>query len=127
MPQWQVLVRELLPKLDDTLKHELVHWAAFYEHRVQVGSKEIFHLEVRACGTVVAVCFCLSVRSVCGVRVVCVLVCFVVGGCPSLTTPPPPNLLRVPGVLRAVHAALQGLCHQPLRIRHGHGDVMGAW
>lgn len=41
-----MLVRELLPKLDDTLKHELVHWAAFYEHRVQVGSKEIFHLEV---------------------------------------------------------------------------------
>lgn len=42
----QVLVRELLPKLDDTLKHELVHWAAVYEHRVQIGSKEIFHLEV---------------------------------------------------------------------------------
>ena len=22
-----------------------MHWAAFYEHRVQTGSKEIFHLE----------------------------------------------------------------------------------
>jgi hypothetical protein len=43
----QVLVRELSPKLDDSLKHELAHWAAFYEHRVQIGSKEIFHLEVR--------------------------------------------------------------------------------
>lgn len=42
-------MRELLPKLDDQLKHELVYWAAFYEHRVQVGSKEIFHLEVLTC------------------------------------------------------------------------------
>ena len=41
----KVLVRELLTKLDDQLKHEVVYWAAFYEHRVQIGSKEIFHLE----------------------------------------------------------------------------------
>eukprot|EP00624_Nannochloropsis_granulata_P006571 evm.model.NODE_49416_length_6225_cov_23.907631.1 len=41
----KTLLRELLPKLDDQLKHEVVYWAAFYEHRVQVGSKEIFHLE----------------------------------------------------------------------------------
>lgn len=41
----KVLVRELLPKLDDQLKHEVVYWAAYYEHRVQIGSKEIFHLE----------------------------------------------------------------------------------
>lgn len=41
----KVLVRELLTKLDDQLKHEVIYWAAFYEHRVQIGSKEIFHLE----------------------------------------------------------------------------------
>ena len=31
--------------LDDELKHEVAHWAAFYEHRMVTGSKEIFHLE----------------------------------------------------------------------------------
>lgn len=95
MPQWQVLVRELLPKLDDTLKHELVHWAAFYEHRVQVGSKEIFHLEVRACGTVVAVCFCLSVLSVCGVRVVCVFWSVSSSGVVPRLPPPHPPIFYV--------------------------------
>ena len=40
-----VLVRELMKALDDQLKHEVCHWAAYYEHRLQTGSKEIFHLE----------------------------------------------------------------------------------
>jgi replication factor C subunit 3/5 len=31
--------------LDDTLKREVIEWAAFYEHRISMGSKEIFHLE----------------------------------------------------------------------------------
>lgn len=39
------LVRELMKSLDDTLKHEVAHWAAYYEHRIVQGSKEIFHLE----------------------------------------------------------------------------------
>ncbi len=39
------LVRELTKNTDDTLKHEIAHWAAYYEHRIQQGSKEIFHLE----------------------------------------------------------------------------------
>ena len=39
------LTRELMKALDDQLKHELAHWAAYYEHRIQQGSKEIFHLE----------------------------------------------------------------------------------
>jgi replication factor C subunit 3/5 len=30
---------------DDNLKHETVHWAAHYDHRLRQGSKEIFHLE----------------------------------------------------------------------------------
>jgi len=35
----------LLPKLDEELKPEVIHWAAFYEHRIRLGSKTIFHLE----------------------------------------------------------------------------------
>jgi replication factor C subunit 3/5 len=41
----QTLTRELMKALDDELKHELIYWSAYYEHRVQMGSKEIFHLE----------------------------------------------------------------------------------
>ena len=41
----QTLSRELMRSLDDSVKHEVAHWAAYYEHRLQVGSKEIFHLE----------------------------------------------------------------------------------
>ena len=41
----QTLTRELIKSMDDSLKHEVVHWAAYYEHRVRIGSKEIFHLE----------------------------------------------------------------------------------
>ena len=39
------LVSELLKNLDDSLKLEVIEWAAFYEHRISMGSKEIFHLE----------------------------------------------------------------------------------
>uniref|UniRef100_A0A7R9SVF4 AAA+ ATPase domain-containing protein n=1 Tax=Polyblepharides amylifera TaxID=1486889 RepID=A0A7R9SVF4_9CHLO len=39
------LTMHLLSKLDSELKHEMCHWAAFYEHRLQSGSKAIFHLE----------------------------------------------------------------------------------
>ena len=41
----QTLLKELYKAIDDTLKHELTHWAAYYEHRIRLGSKEIFHLE----------------------------------------------------------------------------------
>jgi replication factor C subunit 3/5 len=41
----QVLSRELMKSIDESLKHELAHWAAFYEHRIRMGSKDIFHLE----------------------------------------------------------------------------------
>ncbi len=34
-----------LPEVDDSLKADVVRWAAFYEHRVRLGSKVIFHLE----------------------------------------------------------------------------------
>jgi replication factor C subunit 3/5 len=39
------LTKELMKSLDDQLKHELIYWSAFYEHRIQIGSKDIFHLE----------------------------------------------------------------------------------
>ncbi|KAG1653436.1 hypothetical protein FOA52_006947 [Chlamydomonas sp. UWO 241] len=41
----KTLLFELLKKLDQELKVEAVHWAAFYEHRLQEGQKTIFHLE----------------------------------------------------------------------------------
>jgi replication factor C subunit 3/5 len=41
----QRLIAELFPKLDSNLKTEVAHWAAFYEHRLQMGNKEIYHLE----------------------------------------------------------------------------------
>jgi replication factor C subunit 3/5 len=39
------LTAELISSLDDSLKLEVLEWAAFYEHRIAMGSKEIFHLE----------------------------------------------------------------------------------
>lgn len=41
----KTLLFELLKGVDDTVKGELVKWAAFYEHRLRLGSKAIFHLE----------------------------------------------------------------------------------
>jgi len=39
------LTRELLNNLDDSVKLDVIEWAAFYEHRLTTGSKDIFHLE----------------------------------------------------------------------------------
>ena len=41
----KTLALELMKNLDDSLKHEVVEAAAFYEHRIATGSKDIFHLE----------------------------------------------------------------------------------
>lgn len=41
----KTLVKEILGNLDDSLKKEVIEWAAFYEHRIAMGSKDIFHLE----------------------------------------------------------------------------------
>ncbi|XP_039170327.1 replication factor C subunit 3 isoform X1 [Eucalyptus grandis] len=41
----QRLLHDLLRKLDAELKHEVCHWAAYYEHRMRLGQKAIFHLE----------------------------------------------------------------------------------
>jgi hypothetical protein len=34
-----------LSQSTDDLKYELVQWAAYYEHRMQRGSKDVFHFE----------------------------------------------------------------------------------
>jgi len=41
----KTLASEVTKNLDDTLKGEVLEAAAFYEHRIAMGSKEIFHLE----------------------------------------------------------------------------------
>ena len=34
-----------MPEVDESLKADVVKWAGFYEHRIRLGSKVIFHLE----------------------------------------------------------------------------------
>lgn len=41
----RTLVRDLISKLDSELKFRFVYFAALYEHRMQQGSKPIFHIE----------------------------------------------------------------------------------
>ena len=41
----RTLTFELMRQVDDELKIELIHHSAFYEHRIQTGTKAIFHLE----------------------------------------------------------------------------------
>ena len=41
----KTLAIELTRNLDDSIKQDVLEWAAFYEHRIAMGSKEIFHLE----------------------------------------------------------------------------------
>jgi replication factor C subunit 3/5 len=39
----QTLTFKLMPKLDDSLKTEVVKWSAFYEHRIRTGSVSSQH------------------------------------------------------------------------------------
>jgi replication factor C subunit 3/5 len=41
----RALTKALLRRVDDQIKHETVQWAAYYEHRMKLGSKPIFHIE----------------------------------------------------------------------------------
>ncbi|SGY43817.1 BQ5605_C001g00065 [Microbotryum silenes-dioicae] len=50
----QTLTRRILERVDEPLKADVVYWAAFYEHRLRLGSKAIFHLEA----------FCAKIMSV---------------------------------------------------------------
>lgn len=42
---FEMLSHHLMKKMDNTLKHEIAHWAAHYEHQSRQGTKPIFHLE----------------------------------------------------------------------------------
>jgi replication factor C subunit 3/5 len=41
----KTLTFKLIPMCDDALKPEVIKWSAFYEHRIRMGTKVIFHLE----------------------------------------------------------------------------------
>ncbi|KAI9777352.1 MAG: Replication factor C (RF-C) subunit [Geoglossum umbratile] len=41
----KTLTFKLILKIDDALKAEVIMWSAFYEHRIRLGTKVIFHLE----------------------------------------------------------------------------------
>ncbi|KAI4163117.1 MAG: hypothetical protein LQ342_003244 [Letrouitia transgressa] len=41
----KTLTFKLIPKIDDALKADVIKWSSFYEHRIRLGSKHIFHLE----------------------------------------------------------------------------------
>ncbi|KAK3109730.1 Replication factor C (RF-C) subunit, partial [Teratosphaeriaceae sp. CCFEE 6253] len=41
----KTLTFKLMPKIDDNIRADIVRWSAFYEHRIRMGSKVIFHLE----------------------------------------------------------------------------------
>jgi replication factor C subunit 3/5 len=40
-----LLVGDMSRPFPESFKHEVVHWAAHYEHRLQMGQKELFHIE----------------------------------------------------------------------------------
>ena len=42
---FQGLLQELVKNCDGSLKADVSHMAAFYEHRLQHGNKVIYHLE----------------------------------------------------------------------------------
>ncbi|KAI5288876.1 Replication factor C (RF-C) subunit, partial [Ascosphaera acerosa] len=41
----RTLAFKLIERVDDPLKPKIIKWAAFYEHRIRLGTKVIFHLE----------------------------------------------------------------------------------
>ena len=41
----KTLTMELVKNSDDELKHDVLEAAAFYNHWISLGSKDIFHLE----------------------------------------------------------------------------------
>ena len=41
----KTLTFKLVPMMDDALKADVIKWSAFYEHRIRMGTKVIFHLE----------------------------------------------------------------------------------
>lgn len=44
----KTLTFKLMPKIDDSLKADVVKWSAFYEHRIRMGSVCRVHSHLRA-------------------------------------------------------------------------------
>lgn len=44
----RMLAASLMTQLDSSLKLKVAHWAAYYEHRMKLGQKPVFHLEAFA-------------------------------------------------------------------------------
>ena len=40
----KTLTFKLIPLVDNQLKADVIKWSAFYEHRIRMGTKVIFHL-----------------------------------------------------------------------------------
>lgn len=41
----KTLTFKLIPLMDEQLRADVIKWSAFYEHRIRMGTKVIFHLE----------------------------------------------------------------------------------
>lgn len=41
----KTLTFKIIPMVDMDLKADIIKWSAFYEHRIRMGTKVIFHLE----------------------------------------------------------------------------------
>jgi replication factor C subunit 3/5 len=41
----KTLTFKLILMIDDVLKAEVIKWSAFFEHRIRLGTKVVFHLE----------------------------------------------------------------------------------
>jgi len=41
----KTVAERVIERVDEALRADIIHWAAFYEVRMRLGSKKIFHLE----------------------------------------------------------------------------------
>lgn len=41
----QTIADRVAENVDEALRGDVMHWAAFYEARMRIGAKKIFHLE----------------------------------------------------------------------------------
>lgn len=41
----QTVTKRITDRIDESLKPEVVRWAANYDHRLKLGNKPIYHLE----------------------------------------------------------------------------------
>ncbi|KAL1753191.1 DNA polymerase III, clamp loader complex, gamma/delta/delta subunit [Schizophyllum commune] len=41
----KTVAERVVERVDESLKADVMHWAAIFENRMRIGSKKIFHLE----------------------------------------------------------------------------------